>query len=373
VKIINLSYAVSKLKNSNPEKWLTTIGHSIGILESMAVDAEVVGIYHLDFKGMFRKNNVTYFFPGFTWWQLLLPIRFNFSIKKMQPDVLIVHGLIFPWQVILLRWQVGKRVKIIAQHHAEKPLRDIRQYFQRWADCYISAYLFCSAEMAKPWVLAKQIGHQRKIKEIMEGSSHFSPIEKAKAKELTRISGQRIFLWVGRLDSNKDPLIVAKAFARFSISNPRAQLYMIFQSVELLNELKAAVLRSKASEKIHLVGRIEHHEIQYWYSSADFIVSSSHYEGSGIAVCEAFSCGCVPILTNIPSFRMMTDNGKIGMLYEAGNEDSLVNAFEKTDSINPDDERKKVLERFHLVLSFHAISKRTLDVIHELDNACKKS
>ncbi|HEX3386522.1 MAG TPA: glycosyltransferase, partial [Mucilaginibacter sp.] len=80
-------------------------------------------------------------------------------------------------------------------------------------------------------------------------------------------------------------------------------------------------------ESITLVGELPHDELQYWFNSADFTLSASHYEGSGTAVCEAMSCGCVPIVTDIPSFRMITDNGRCGLLYEPGNEHALLDAL----------------------------------------------
>ncbi len=53
-----------------------------------------------------------------------------------------------------------------------------------------------------------------------------------------------------------------------------------------------------------------------YYNSADYFVLGSHYEGSGFSLVEAMSCGVIPIVTDIPSFRMMTNNGKIGTLME---------------------------------------------------------
>ena len=56
----------------------------------------------------------------------------------------IVSGLHFPLQVIQLRLNLGKKVKIIAQNHAEKPFTGIKKYLQRMADQCINAYFFAS-------------------------------------------------------------------------------------------------------------------------------------------------------------------------------------------------------------------------------------
>jgi glycosyltransferase involved in cell wall biosynthesis len=277
--------------------------------------------------------------------------------------VIIVHGIIFPWQVLMLRFVLGRKITIIAQHHAERPFRDMRQYIQRWADRFISAYLFCSIEQAKPWIDSEQISDIKKVKEIMGTSSSFYPIDKSEARSRTSISGHPVYLWVGGLDSNKDPLTVVKAFINFSKINPIASLYMVYQTDQLLGQLRGLI---SESENIHLVGEINNPELLFWFNSADFIISSSYYEGSGIAVCEGLSCGCIPILTNIPSFRMMTDLGRIGFLYQAGNENELLAVLQKSLTINQSEEREKVLDYFIRELSFEANARKIMNVINEI-------
>ncbi|MBK5277344.1 MAG: glycosyltransferase family 4 protein [Bacteroidia bacterium] len=365
MRVIHLSYRVPKPKFTDPEAWLKRISFSVVVMESMADYSEVIGIYHIDYEGVLTKNQVTYHFPGFNRWQLLLPFQFNRYVAKLKPRAIIVHGLIFPWQIIMLRWQVGSGVKIIAQHHAERPLKDFRQYLQQWADRYIKAYMFASIELGMRWVEKGQIRDSMKIKEIIGTSSIFNPIQKKVAKSFTKVSEGKIFLWVGRLDTNKDPITLIKAFSQFSIKNSNVHLYVIFQGDELIEEVKMQVMTFKAEAQITLVGKVEHDDLLYWYNSADFIISSSHYEGSGIAICEAMSCGCIPILTNIPSFQMMTNGGRIGFLYEPGDENGLRNAVTQSLSLDQLSERKKVLRHFNAALSGNANARKIMDVIYE--------
>jgi glycosyltransferase involved in cell wall biosynthesis len=111
-------------------------------------------------------------------------------------------------------------------------------------------------------------------------------------------------------------------------------------------------------KSVVLIGKIPHVDLLYWFNSADFIVSGSHYEGSGAAVCEAMSCGCVPIVTDILSFRMITDSGKCGILYEPGNETALLSALKQTLKINIEAKRKLTLQYFKSNLSFEAIAQK---------------
>jgi glycosyltransferase involved in cell wall biosynthesis len=92
------------------------------------------------------------------------------------------------------------------------------------------------------------------------------------------------------------------------------------------------------------------------------MVSGSHYEGSGTAVCEAMACGCVPVITDIDSFRMITDNGNCGLLYEPGNQNALLNALVQTQASNIEDKRKNSFAYFKSNLSFEAIAKRIQEI-----------
>ena len=367
MKIIHVSYRQASPGYSDPQQWIGFLSFFTGILERTSRYAEVIAIHHIDYRGSLSHNGVSYHFPKLHKWQLAFPIKLNASIRKLKPDVVVVHGLLFPWQVLMLRWQLPGDVAIIAQHHAEKPLRGIRKIIQQLADRYVEAYLFASLSSGLQWVRIGLIRDRSKIREIMEASSPFSPMPKSEARKITQVVGEKIFLWVGRLNKNKDPITVVRAFIAFSATNPEARLYMIFQTEDLLTEVKSLLSAAAgASEHIHLVGAVNHDDLLYWYNSSDYIVSGSYYEGSGIAVCEGMSCGCIPVLTDIPSFRMMTDNGKLGALYPAGDQRALLVALKKVRALDIVLEKTKVLERFHQALSFEAIANKIMVVIKEV-------
>jgi glycosyltransferase involved in cell wall biosynthesis len=116
------------------------------------------------------------------------------------------------------------------------------------------------------------------------------------------------------------------------------------------------ITNDAGGNSVILVGQKPHEELQYWFNSADVFISGSHYEGSGTAVCEAMSCGCVPLVTDIPSFKMITDNGKCGLLYPPGDEDMLLSALIATEKMNMAEKRDLSLEHFGKKLSFKAIA-----------------
>ncbi len=311
-------------------------------------------------------NGVHFKFVNYHDHKLRFPLKLHRLIKRLQPDVVVVHGLHNPWQVLQLRLHLDKNTKIIAQNHAEKPFNGLKKQLQKIADNYIDAYLFASKGMGLDWVNKGNLASPEKIHEVMEVSSAFYPINKTEAKAKTNAQGDVIFLWVGRLDENKDPLTVVKAFLKFAATNATARLYMIYHTEELLQNIKE-LLTDKANEQaITLIGKVPNDDMLYWYNSADFIISGSHYEGSGTAVCEAMSCGCIPIVTDIFSFRMITDDGQIGRLYPAGDEASLLKVLNQTKQIDTKLERDKALAYFESNLSFKAIAQKIMAVASSL-------
>ena len=367
MRIIHLSYA-HITEHRDPAAWLNRINFFVAIVEQMAKEVEVKSIHCIDYSGSLNRKGVEYHFINLSKFQMLLPLKLNSFVRQLKPDVVIVHGFHFPLKVLLLRWRLGPTIKIVIQHHAERPLRHYKKVLQRLTDRFASAYFFTARDQAEPWLSERQIADPRKIYEVMEVPSVFYPIDRVEASLKTKVSSSKIYLWVGRLEANKDPLTLIKAFSEFSIANSDVHLYVIFQSDELVEEIKRLVGTSKTETQITLVGKVDHNELLYWYNSVDFIISTSHYEGSGIAVCEGMSCGCIPILTNLPSFRMMTGNGDCGLLFEAEDVDGLVLALRKSLLVNLEIEREKTLLKYKLSLSVEAIVAKMIKVSRMITN-----
>jgi glycosyltransferase involved in cell wall biosynthesis len=366
MRIVHLSYAQVN-KYSNPEKWLKKINYYVFLLEEMGTMADVKSVHCINYSGVLAMNNAEYHFLKLNRLQMVFLFRLNNYVKQLKPNVVLVHGFHFPLQVLLLRWQLGTKAKIVLQNHAEKPLRHHKKILQKLADNFISAYFFTSNYQAKVWINEGQIRDEKKVTEVMEVPSLFSPMNREAARAKTQVGHSKNYLWVGRLESNKDPITLVKAFVRFSKSNPKVHLYVVFQSNELIGEVKSIVSQThESTEQISLIGKVEHDELVFWYNSVDFIVSTSHYEGSGIAVCEGMSCGCIPILTDIPSFRMMTGDGTCGQLYKAGDSESLHLALQKSVSIDIEKEREKVFIQYERALSAEAIAKKMIKVLRNL-------
>jgi glycosyltransferase involved in cell wall biosynthesis len=363
MNIVSTSYSKTETF-SDPAEWLERIDFYTGILEELGKTHKVSSIERINFEGFVEKNGVDYYFIRLRNKVVHWPWRMHRLIKKLRPDVVLVNGFIFPLQIIQLKLKLGKKVKIIVLHRAERPFAGSKKILQKIADKYVDGYLFTSAEAGKEWVKKNIVASENKIHEVIQASSHFIPKNKTTSKNKLSLSGTPAFLWVGRLDKNKDPLTVVKAFAKFIKTCPNAKLYMIFQEEKLLGQLKEYLENDlQTRSAVAFVGSIAHKELEDWFNACDFLISASHYEGSGIGVCEAMSCGCIPIVTRIPSFIKMTGPGKCGLLFEAGNEEDLLHALKESVAMDLDAERARTIFQFEKELSFQAIAKKLQIII----------
>lgn len=363
MRLIFTSYAGAP-EFTEPAAWLHRIEGYTGILESLAPNRQVIGIERINYEGQCEQNGVQYYFIKQKKKIVRFPRRIHGLIKKLRPDVVFINGFIFPLQLLQLRLTVGSKTKIIVINRSEKPGAGIKKYLQKLADKCVNAYLFTSLEFGHQWVQKGIISRRDKIYEVFHGSSVFKPGDKKEARALLSVSGSPVYLWVGRLDANKDPLTAIRAFSQFLVQQPSAALYMIYHTEELAAEIRMLIEKDElAKAGIRLVGKVAHQQLQLWYNAADFFISASHYEGGGISVCEAMSCGCVPIITDIDSFRILTGQGECGIMFEPGNQAALLHALYKSAQFDLEKERNKTLARFRNNFSFEAIGKKIESVI----------
>jgi glycosyltransferase involved in cell wall biosynthesis len=365
MKYVFLDYTLSP-EFYTAEGWFKKIACYAGIMERLAEGNTVIYVKQTSGAGTGVYKGINYQFIDSGSNQLRSAWRLNRYVVKLKPDIIVVQGLHNSFSLLPLGFLMKKRAKIIAHHHAEKPFAGVKKYVQRMAGHFIDAYLFASGSIGLEWVHLGNIGSPKKIVEVMEVSSVFYPLDREVCRQKTGVTGQPIFLWVGRLNENKDPLNVVSAFLRYLEYKPSAKLYMLFHTDELLQPLTQLLAVSGYGASVALVGQLPHRDLLYWFNSADFFLSGSHYEGSGTALCEAMSCGCIPVVTDIPSFRMMTDNGRCGVLYPPANEEALLAVLLQADNVDMEMYRQRVLSFFQANLSFEGISGRIANIAESL-------
>lgn len=281
----------------------------------------------------------------------LFPWKVFFKLKKLNPDVVYVQGLTFPHFIIVMCLFLKSSTKILVHEHANICPKNWKKLIYKWTDNFIDIYFFTSKELAKPWIKNKVINSIDKIIECVEGSTQFK-------YNPTIQKNKNSFLWVARLDKNKDPITVLNAFSEYVKFEPKAVLNMIYENTTLLIEVENIIKEKSLNKNIKLIGKINHKNLENWFQKSSFFIMGSHKEGGSIALIEAMACGCIPIVTNIPANVKMTNHGKCGFLFEPGNNKELNEILLNLIGVNLEKMRKEVISTFQQEMSHFAIVQK---------------
>jgi glycosyltransferase involved in cell wall biosynthesis len=371
MKVVNIFYYYDD-KVSNEEELIRYYYTTTGWAEALhAKGVESIIMTRFMKESFYQKNNIAHYFvkdnlgSQIRFWQL--PIRFLRRVNELDADVIHVHSLTLSLQTFLLRLLLNKKTAIIVQHHGGKSPGTFKRAVHNLLNSVADGFFFTTSTQGTAWFMKKKPFD--KVLPVMEGATYFdydnrdadrSPAyyDRQQARAKTDMHGKPVFLWVGRLDDNKDPLTILEGFEIILQEHAGARLFMIYSDGQLLPAVQQRIAASAIlTPHVHLLGKVPHEEIEQYYNSADYFVLGSHYEGSGYALSEALRCGCIPIATNIPSFRMMTNKGQLGALWEPGNRDSFVEAIEAVLQKPLEQEANACIHFYQQQLSFEAIAR----------------
>ncbi len=282
-------------------------------------------------------------------------------IKSLRPDVVHFHGCTLTLNLCLLtRAFRDLPATIFLHYHGGYPSRHrLVHVAQRYGFDHADRYCFSTRAHATPFVGVDLIRDSTRIIELMETSSTFVPRDRSRARQETGMTGEPVMLSVGRLHPVKDPLVMLDGFARVLREWPMAQLYLYYTSDELLPDVRCFLdQRPGLSDHVHLRGRAEPEAMADIYNSADFLLQASQREFSGCAVLEAMACGVIPIVSDIPSFRAMTGDGRYGALFSRGDSEGLARAVLTFSAEFISDYRREIRARFEQALSFRHLAEQ---------------
>ena len=295
------------------------------------------------------------YFRSFFNSKLIVPIKQIGAIKLWNPDIIYVDGLGFPHFIIILRLLLNRPTRIVVRDHADKLPRKFLVPIFKLADNYIESYMFTSKEMASEWIDASIIKSEKKIIECIEGSTKFNYLG-------TNSKLPNQFLWVGRLDENKDPLTILEAFSDYVKTEKKAILKMIFDTDKLLEDVKRLIKKRNLNKHVQLIGNVPHNFIENYFRESSFFMLGSHKEGGPFSLIEAMACGCIPIVTNIPAFKKMLNNGNLGFMYVPGNVEALKQILLNLKNQDLERHREEILSFFDKELSNKAIANTLLQL-----------
>lgn len=164
-------------------------------------------------------------------------------------------------------------------------------------------------------------------------TERFSPEQNKQSlrEKLNIPEDKKVFIWVGVLNSRKDPLLLASAIK--NIEN-KENFYILCGGGDFENELKKA---TSDLSNVLLTGQISMEELVQYLKASDYYVSTSHSEGLPLSVLEGLSCGLPIVVSDIEQHKYIFKEENIGLVFEDKNQEDLENKLKAITECNYDE------------------------------------
>ena len=274
-------------------------------------------------------------------------------VVALDADVVHLHGFVRPLLARQLRAAL-QDVPLLVQDHGSTVPNGARRLFWRLAFGDADAVAFGARAQAAPFFDAGVLRRGTPVFELFEDSTCFAEGDRAAARAATGLFGDPCILWTGRLDANKDPLVALDAFERAAPELPDARLWCRYGDAPLLGDVERRVAASPIlRERVTLLGRCAHAEMEAHYRAAELFVQPSHREGCSYSTIEALACGVAPIVGDIPSMRRIV--GDAGALVPLGDASALAAAIVEMSRRDPQARRAAARARFERALTYEHV------------------
>lgn len=117
-------------------------------------------------------------------------------------------------------------------------------------------------------------------------------------------------LFVSTLEPRKNVRGLIESFAKIADEFPH-NLVLIGSVGWNSDDIFAEIAKHGLEERVIRPGFVPHHELPAFYSAADVFVFPTHYEGFGLPLLEALTCGCPVVTSDNSSVPEVTGDGAL--------------------------------------------------------------
>lgn len=178
-------------------------------------------------------------------------------------------------------------------------------------------------------------------------------------------AGMRFFLVLGGGYPNKNHAAAVLAFAAAFSSADDVHLVIIQRERTFSKEVEIALRETGLADRVHVRSKISMEALVGLYARAEALVFPSLYEGFGLPVLEAMSCGCPVVCSTLTSVPEVA--GDAALLCDPRDLDALAKALRRVANDAPLrlDLRARGLLRARQ-FRWEQTAKQTLDTYREL-------
>ena len=309
------------------------------------------------------------------WHTFILPVR----IMKDKVDILHIpsHSLSLLFKVKPTILTILDLTEYRLKNHYSKSRMLYRKIMlpisSKLADKIIAISEYTEEEIIRIFKIRPQ-----KILVIYNAAnSRYKPIDKAQCKEFLRKKykiDSPFILYVGQIQHpNKNIVRLLRAFSKIkSDFRETHKLVLVGKSHPSANIVYQTVDELHLNKDVFFTGYIPDEDLPYFYNAADLFIYISLFEGFGIPLLEALSCGTPVIASRSSSLPEVIGQG--GILVNPFNEEEIAASIYEVLS---DKHLQKRLQREGIkrakMFSWGKSAAELLGVYEEVYRSCKRN
>lgn len=194
----------------------------------------------------------------------------------------------------------------------------IIKHIKGWKEYMSNAQIIIlGVGMRKEWLPTEVQEKCVNIPDAVVDTEFFVPLVRTNTSEITRI------LFVGRLISNKGPLLLLEAVKRCMDWGTRNFVVEIAGSGALETEVKRIISEYQVVDNVNLLGKLPRKKLLEKYQGSDIFCLPTLREPGGNAILEAMSCG-LPVITTDYGGPAVFINEECGIKISLKNYDTYV-------------------------------------------------
>ena len=160
--------------------------------------------------------------------------------------------------------------------------------------------------------------------------SLFRPLDQQQVRQRLGLNGEKVFLYVGRLEPLKGMELLVHTAAQMETCDDVRVLVVggDANGGQEIDRLKKIAKKLNVEDVFDFVGRVDQEELPLYYNAADVCVVPSYYESFGLAALESMACGTPVVAARVGGLPTIVQHGRTGFLKSWRCPEAFANSLE---------------------------------------------
>ena len=158
----------------------------------------------------------------------------------------------------------------------------------------------------------------------------FKPWDQQEARQRLGLNGDKVLLYVGRIESLKGLDLLLHTAAHLDTCEKVKVLVVGGDDgkQQEIERLRGLARELNVDDVFDFVGRVDQDQLPLYYSAADVCVVPSYYESFGLAALESMACGTPVVASRVGGLSTIVQHGRTGYLKSWRCPESFANSLE---------------------------------------------